>query len=72
MITLLAVFLVRFGISDRYIYEGGDKKMGQAAASSTIVGPIEDFGTRLPIAGVRSRTQGRSHRSVTITTFMGS
>jgi glycosyltransferase involved in cell wall biosynthesis len=41
-ITLLAVFLVRFGISDRFIYEGeGEKKMGQGAASSTVVGPIE-------------------------------
>jgi hypothetical protein len=42
VITLLAVFVVRFGISDRFIYEGeGDKSMVQAAASSTKVGPIE-------------------------------
>jgi dolichol-phosphate mannosyltransferase len=42
VITLVGVFLVRFGISDRYIYEGeGEKKMVHGAASSTIVGPIE-------------------------------
>ena len=42
VITLLAVFVVRFGISDRFIYEGeGEKKMVQAATSSTKVGPIE-------------------------------
>ncbi len=42
VITLLAVFVVRFGISDRFIYEGeGEKKMVHVATPSTKVGPIE-------------------------------
>jgi dolichol-phosphate mannosyltransferase len=40
VITLLAVFLVRFGISDRFIYEG-EKNMAQAETASTKVGPIK-------------------------------
>ena len=39
VITLLAVFLVRFGISDRFIYEG-EKNMAQAETAPTLVGPI--------------------------------
>ena len=34
VITLLAVFLIRFGISDRFIYEG-EKKMAQAETAPT-------------------------------------
>ncbi len=40
VITLLAVFLVRFGISDRFIYEG-DKTMASGETASTQVGPIK-------------------------------
>ncbi len=40
VITLLAVFLIRFGISDRFIYEG-EKKMAKAETATTLVGPIE-------------------------------
>jgi dolichol-phosphate mannosyltransferase len=40
VITLLAVFLARFGISDRYIYKG-EKTMTQVATPYTKVGPIE-------------------------------
>ena len=40
VITLLAVFLIRFGISDRFIYEG-EKKMAQAETATTQVGPIQ-------------------------------
>jgi dolichol-phosphate mannosyltransferase len=42
VITLLVVFVVRFGISDRYIYEEeGEKNMGPVATPTTIVGPVE-------------------------------
>jgi dolichol-phosphate mannosyltransferase len=40
VITLVAVFLVRFGISDRFIYEG-EKNMAHAEATPTQVGPIK-------------------------------
>ena len=40
VVTLLAVFLVRFGISDRFIYEG-EKNMAQAETAPTKVGPIK-------------------------------
>ena len=40
VITLVAVFLVRFGISDRFIYEG-EKNMAHAEAAPTQVGPIK-------------------------------
>ena len=40
VVTLLAVFLVRFGISDRFIYEG-EKNMAQAETAPTKVGPIQ-------------------------------
>ena len=40
VITLVAVFLVRFGISDRFIYEG-EKDMAHAEAAPTKVGPIK-------------------------------
>jgi dolichol-phosphate mannosyltransferase len=42
IITLVAVFLLRFGVSDRYIYQGeGEKTMVPEAAQLTKVGPIE-------------------------------
>lgn len=42
VITLLVVFVVRFGISDRFIYEEeGEKNMGAVATPTTTVGPIE-------------------------------
>jgi len=52
VITLLAVFLVRFGISDRFIYEEeGEKDMVPVETPTTKVGPIEisveDSGTEL-------------------------
>jgi dolichol-phosphate mannosyltransferase len=40
VITLLVVFIVRFGISDRFIYEG-EKNMAHAEAAPTQVGPIK-------------------------------
>jgi dolichol-phosphate mannosyltransferase len=40
VITLVAVFLVRFGVSDRFIYEG-EKNMAHAEAAPTHVGPIK-------------------------------
>jgi len=50
VITLVAVFLVRFGVSDRFIYEG-EKNMAHAEAAPTQVGPIkvavEDSGQEL-------------------------
>jgi dolichol-phosphate mannosyltransferase len=52
VITLLAVFLVRFGISDRFIYEG-EKKMAKAETATTQVGPIE-------VAVEESRTELKS------------
>jgi dolichol-phosphate mannosyltransferase len=39
VITLLIVFLVRFGVSDRFIYEG-DKTMANAGTAPVKVGPI--------------------------------
>ena len=39
VITLIAVFVVRFGISDRFIYEGG-AKMAEATRSTSEAGPI--------------------------------
>ncbi len=41
VLTLIAVFVVRFGISDRFIYEGGDKEMAQGTRSSSLVGPVK-------------------------------
>jgi putative flippase GtrA len=41
VITLVAVFIVRFGISDRFIYEGEEKNMAHAEAAPTQVGPIK-------------------------------
>jgi dolichol-phosphate mannosyltransferase len=38
VLTLLGVFFIRFGISDRFIYEG-DKEM-QPVAKRTVVGPV--------------------------------
>ncbi len=40
VITLLGVFVVRFGISDRFIYEG-EKEMVEGSRSSTVVGPVK-------------------------------
>lgn len=39
VITLIAVFVVRFGISDRFIYEGG-AEMERSTRSSTVDGPV--------------------------------
>ncbi len=39
VITLIAVFVVRFGISDRFIYEGG-AKMAEGTRTTSEVGPI--------------------------------
>jgi dolichol-phosphate mannosyltransferase len=41
VITLLAVFVVRFGISDRFIYEGEKEMVPVATQQRTNVGPIE-------------------------------
>ncbi len=40
VITLIAVFVVRFGISDRFIYEG-ETEMARGTRSSTVVGPVK-------------------------------
>jgi dolichol-phosphate mannosyltransferase len=40
VITLIAVFVVRFGVSDRFIYEG-ETEMVQGTRSSTVVGPVK-------------------------------
>ena len=56
VVTLVAVFLVRFGISDRFIYKG-DSEMASGIISTTKIGPI-NFLVEDPKAGA-----GRSGRT---------
>lgn len=61
VVTLLAVFLVRFGVSDRFIYEAErEKKMVEDGASSTMVGPIE-----IAVEGVDGRRSRPEPKVVT-------
>ena len=71
VITLIAVFVVRFGISDRFIYEGESKNGGS--------NPIDqrgradqDHGRRCRHPAVRPQVQGGNLDSGTTTTCTGS
>jgi putative flippase GtrA len=64
VVTLLGVFFIRFGISDRFIYEG-DKEMHPAAAKRTIVGPVEmsvgDTGSRASSPRLETASSSRHY-----------
>lgn len=65
VITLLAVFVVRFGISDRFIYEGG-ADMVEGARSTGLVGPVR---ITVDDAAIQRAVQRSARRVATATPF---
>ena len=60
VITLLAVFLVRFGISDKFIYKG-ESDMASSRGTTTRMGPVE-----LTIQDQGSGIKGSSRQAVEV------